>query len=170
MSYDYYSAGSDIAGPTAPINGFKENKYFFDITSTYEDYAKVLPKNKIIMGIPFYGRDWAVENGSKIQSRTFPAEDPANYSAINTYAYLKTDKDLKPENCQWDEYALQTWCWYTEARTQTDHQVWLEDNKSLNIKFNFAQNHGFPGVAIWALEFDKNYPDLWTLITSKFTK
>lgn len=170
MSYDYYGASSDIAGPTAPMKGFKENKYFFDISTTYEDYLHHIPKNKIIMGIPYYGWDWAVEDGKKIQSKTFANSDPQNYSAVISYARAREEKNLKPQNCQWDNYAEQPWCWYTDRKTQTDHQVWFENNNSIAVKFDFAKNQNLAGIAIWTLGFDKNYPDLWNLIQNKFKK
>jgi spore germination protein YaaH len=169
MSYDYYGASSDIAGPTAPIKGFKENKFFFDITTTYEDYLKYIPKEKIIMGIPYYGWDWAVEDGKKIQSKTFPDSDQKNYSATISYGRMREDKDLKPQNCKWDDYAQQSWCWYTD-KNNIDHQVWFEDNKSITVKFDFARDKNLAGIAIWTLGFDNNYPDLWNLIKNKFTK
>src|SRR5205814_213263 len=103
--------------------------YFFDVQTMYEDLQKDLPKNKIIMGIPYYGWDWAVVEGKKIQSKTYPQSDPKNYAAVVSYARAKENSDLKPSQCQWDDYALETWCWYT--KDGVDHQVWLEDSKSI---------------------------------------
>lgn len=166
MSYDYYGASSEIAGPVAPMKGFKENKYFFDVQTSYEDYLKVVPKEKIIMGIPYYGWDFAVVDGKKIQSKTFPQDDPKNYAAVMSYGRMKESADLKPNQCQWDDYALATWCWYT--KDDVDHQVWLEDNKSLGIKFDFAEQKNLGGIAIWVLGYDKDYPDLWNMLKGKF--
>ncbi len=170
MSYDYYGIGSDIAGPIAPMKGFSENKYFFDVTTTYADYLKFIPKNKIVMGVPYYGWDWAVEDGKTIQSKTFPSDDPKNYAAVISYARTRESKDLKKNQCTWDEYALETWCWYTDPKTKTDHQVWLEDNKSIETRFNFARSNNFSGIAIWVLGYDKDYPDLWNMLQAKFSK
>lgn len=168
MSYDYYGQASSIAGPTAPMKGFTENKFFFDITTTYKDYHKYIPKEKIIMGVPYYGWDWAVQNGKKIQSKTYPPDDPKNYAAVISYSRMRSEKNINSNNCLWDEYALQTWCWYKDEKN-TEHQVWLEDNKSINIKFDYMKNQNFSGIAIWTIGFDKNYPDLWSMIQNKFT-
>jgi len=170
MSYDYYGLTSDIAGPTAPINGFLENKYFFDITTTYQDYLKYIPRNKIIMGIPYYGWDWAVVNGAKIQSKTLPISNPNNYAAVISYARARTDKDLLPTQCQFDDYALQPWCWYTDKKTGVDHHVWFENNKSIEIKYDFAKKQNLLGVAIWTLGYDKDYSDLWDIMKNKLGK
>lgn len=168
MSYDFYGENSDIAGPISPMKGFKENKIFFDMETMYEDFAKVLPKEKIIMGVPYYGWDWAVEDGKSINSATLPKDDPDSYAAVISYARAREEKLLKPKQCIWDEFALETWCWYT--KNGIDHQVWLADNKSIATRFDFANKQNFGGIGIWVLGFDKNYPDLWEMIGQKFTK
>ena len=170
MSYDYHGASSDIAGPGSPMKGFKDNKYFFDIETTYKDYLKFIPKEKILMGVPHYGWDWAVTDGKKINSTTLPQSDENSYAAVMSYARMKEDANLKPNQCKWDDYALSTWCWYKDTKTGIDHQVWLEDERSIGIKYEFAQEQGFAGVAIWVLGYDKDYPDLWKKIKSVFTR
>ncbi|MGE5042350.1 MAG: glycosyl hydrolase family 18 protein [Candidatus Levyibacteriota bacterium] len=167
MSYDYYALGSDIAGPVAPMKGFKENKFFFDVETTYEDYLKFIPRNKLIMGIPYYGYDWAVERGSKIQSKTLPSNDPNSYAAVISYARFREDKDLKKDQCFWDDYALSPWCWYTDDK-KIDHQVWFEDNRSIAEKYKYAKKSNFAGIAIWTLGYDKQYPDLWQVLDKTF--
>lgn len=169
MSYDYYGISSDIAGPVAPMHGFKEGKYFFDVTTTYADYLKYIPSKKLVMGVPYYGWDWAVVDGATINSRTFAQSDPRNYAAVLSYARMRENKNLKPTNCHWDAYALETWCWYTDPETGVDHQVWFEDNKSLGIKFDYLNKQGLSGTAIWILGYDKNYPDLWDIMQEKFS-
>lgn len=168
MSYDYSGISSEIATPPAPMTGFKENKFYFDATTTYEDYLKVIPKEKIIMGIPHYGWDWAVESGSRIQSKTLPENNPDNYQAVISYARARENKDFKKSQCKFDDYALQPWCWYTDKKTKVDHQVWFEDNKSIGIKYDFAKKQDFSGIAIWVLGYDKDYPDLWNMMIDKF--
>ncbi len=169
MSYDYYASNSEIAGPVAPMNGFAENKYFFDVATTYTDFLKVIPASKILMGVPYYGWDWAVVDGKTIQSKTLPESDPNNYSAVLSYARMRENKDLKSNRCTWDEYAKETWCWYTDSKN-IDHQVWFEDNKSIGLKFDFAKKNNFAGIAIWTLGYDNGYPDLWNLLLNTFSK
>jgi spore germination protein YaaH len=167
MSYDYYSNNSQTAGPVAPMHGFAQGKYYFDVTTTYENFAKRLPKDKITMGIPYYGWDWAVEDGKAIQSKVLSQSDPNSYTAVISYARMRKDKDLNPQNCQWDTYAEEKWCWYTD-KTGTDHQVWLEDDQSISIKFNYAKQQNFQGIAIWNLGYDSSYPDIWNLAAASF--
>ncbi len=170
MSYDFYGSYPEIAGPIAPMTGFKENKFFFDVTTMYEDLEKFIPKEKIVMGVPHYGWDWAVENGKKIQSATLSQSDPDSYAAVLSYATTRENKNLKKNQCYFDEYALEPWCWYTDPVTNIDHQVWFEDEKSIGIKYDFANKQNFGGVAIWVLGYDKNRPELWEMMNDKFSK
>lgn len=167
MSYDYYGQAADIAGPIAPMRGFKDNKYFFDVETTYEDYRKYIPAEKIVMGIPYYGWDRAVENGKIINSPTFPSDHADNYAAVISYARGRETTDFKKTDCKWDEVAQETWCWY--KKDAVDHQVWLADNKSIQIRFDYAKKQNLGGISIWVLGYDKNYPDLWDMIEQKFT-
>ncbi|HVA96053.1 MAG TPA: glycosyl hydrolase family 18 protein [Candidatus Acidoferrales bacterium] len=170
MSYDYYGESSDIAGPIAPMNGFKQGKYFFDVTTTYADYEKVIPKNKLIMGVPYYGWEWAVVAGKTINSQTFPASDPDSYAAVISYARARSDSDLTPKQCQWDAVAEESWCWFTDKTTKTDHQAWIADNRMIQTRFDFAKKQDFAGIAIWTLGLDKQYPDLWDQLVTTFGK
>lgn len=170
MSYEYYGAGADIAGPVAPMKGFKEGKYFFDVETTYEDYLKVLPKEKIIMGVPYYGWERAVEDGQTINSLTFPADNERNYAAVISYARARESKDIKKNQCKWDDVAQETWCWFRNQETGVDHQIWRADNRSIDIRFDHANKQNLGGIAMWTLGYDKQYPDLWDMISNKFTK
>lgn len=166
MSYDYYGTSADIAAPGAPMKGFKEEEYFFDVTTTYEDYLKFMPKEKILMGVPYYGWDRAVVEGKTKKSETFPFDDPKNYAAVISYGRLQEEKNLT--NCTWDELAASRWCWYTNKETGVDHQVWIEDEQSLGIKYDFVKEKDLTGVAIWVLGYDKDRLELWELMQKKF--
>lgn len=168
MSYDYYAQNSSVAGPVAPMNGFKEGKYFFDVSSTYANFLNYLPKTKLLMGIPYYGWEWAVENGSTIDSSTFPSGNPNSYAALISYARSREDADLKPSQCQWDTYSEETWCWFTDKQTGVDHQAWIIDNRMIQTRLDYTNQQDFAGIAIWTLGLDKNYPDLWNEIDKTF--
>lgn len=170
MSYEYYGGSSDIAGPIAPMKGYKEGAYFFDVETTYEDYLKVIPKEKIVMGIPYYGWEWAVEDGKTKNSLTFPSDHENNYAAVISYARAREGKDLVRKQCQWDTLAQETWCWYNDKKSGVDRQIWLADNRSIQTRYTYAKQKDFGGVAIWTLGFDKNYSDLWDMLRNIFGK
>jgi len=173
MSYDYYSGSSDLAGPEAPISGYvaspsaSQKSFVFDVDTTYSDYLKIVPKDKLIMGVPYYGWDYPVDDNTTTLSNVLPQNDQNGYAEVISYGRAKADKDLT--NCRWDDLAKQTWCGYTDSNN-IQREVWLEDNKSIGIKFDFANAHNLGGIAIWTLGYDKQYQDLWDLIKSHFTQ
>ena len=122
------------------------------------------------MGIPYYGWEWAVENGSTINSATFSSESPNNYTAIISYARSREDSDLKQNQCQWDTISEETWCWFTDKQTGVDHQAWIVDNRMIQTRFDYAKKQNIAGVAIWTLGLDKQYPDLWDKLQTTFGK
>ncbi len=175
MSYDYYSGTSDLAGPVAPMGGYiaspsaQQKSYFFDVNTTYMDYLKVVPKEKLVMGVPYYGWDYPVEDNTIPLSKVLHQNDQNGYAEVVSYGRARTDTDLKNSNCQWDDIAKATWCAYTDSN-KIQREAWLEDNKSVEIKFDFAKTNNLGGIAIWTLGYDKDYPDLWNLIKNYFTK
>lgn len=168
MSYDYYATNSDTAGPVAPMYGYKQGKFLFDVSTTYQDYLSKLADNKIIMGVPYYGWDWPVEDGKEYMSKTLDQNDQNGYPAVMSYGRMRQDSDITPSQCQWDNLADEHWCSYTDS-SQISHQVWLEDDQSIGIKFDFANQQNLGGIAIWTLGYDKNYPNLYDLIDREFT-
>lgn len=170
MSYDYYGSTADIAGPVAPMSGFASGKFFFDIETTYTDFLKMIPKEKVIMGIPYYGWDWAVKRADILQSATLPPTDPNNYAAIVSYARSLGDPHYDPTqtNCEWDVDAEEELCWYTEHGI--GHQAWFENDRSLQVKYTYARMQNLSGIAIWALGYEGDYQYPWDLLQNNFSK
>lgn len=168
MSYDYYGQNAQVSGPTAPLYGFKQSKYFFDVATTYEDYVQFIPKEKLVMGVPYYGWERTVLDGKTVMSRTYDVSSANNYSAVISYTRARESKDLVKKQCQWDALALETWCWFTDKQTGLDHQAWLADDKSVQARFDYANKQKLAGIAIWTLGQDKGYSNLWNKITSTF--
>jgi spore germination protein YaaH len=167
MTYDYYNASSDVAGPDAPMNGFASHRFVFDVTTAYHDYLQVIPRSKIVMGIPYSGWDWAVRKRTAALSRVLPSSDPNSYAAILSYGRMRQFGDLAPAKCQWDQAAEETRCQYVDRRGVL-HQVWFEDNRSIAVKYSYAKANAFAGIAIWVLGYDSKYPDLWSILRRTF--
>lgn len=177
MAYDFATAGSDNAGPTAPLYGYKEGKYWYDISTAVNDFLAQMPKDKLILGLPWYGYDFpVVEPSDKPQKdngyysyywyrgykyRYYVAR-PQAYAA--TYASAKDSVEAAQEG--WDNYAQVGWKAYKE--NDGWRMVYLDDVRSLGIKYDFAKQKGLGGVGMWALGFDDGKGELWQLLEQKF--
>lgn len=168
MSYDYYTPGSDVAGPVAPIHGRGE-RYFFDMTTTYDEYSQAVPAAKILMGVPLYGYDWPVDDNSKPLPHVLEQGDHNGFAEVVSYRRMKTEPNLSGQNCHWDDSAEETWCDYLDPRTNVQRRAWLEDDSSIAAKFDMAKQRQLGGVALWTLGFAGPDPQPWKMLRQAFT-
>jgi len=162
MAYDFYYPGSEKAGPAAPLYGFNEGKgpFWYDVSTAVTDFLKVADPNKIIMGVPYYG--W-----------NYPAQSPAPNSDRVARAFATTNAKASDNNLLsvtpvggWDSQAQVSWRGYWDNSGW--HVVYMEDEKSLSLKYEFAKKQGLAGVGIWALGFDSASDRFWSLLSSTF--
>lgn len=158
MAYDYIRQNSVRAGPVAPLSG-SPDKYEYDVTSTVKDFLSLIPKEKIILGVPFYGYDWPTFDNTPMSEAR---KDSANYgsSAISSYKRsmeLVKEKNLKIE---WDEDGQVPWFAYKDTEKSTWREVYFENEKSLSKKLELLISNDLSGIGIWALGYDGNDPIL----------
>lgn len=143
MGYDEHYAGGNVAGSVASIDFVEDG-----IVRTLEE----VPSNKVINAIPFYTRIWATQEGNvKADSVGMGAAD--NFVANNGIIPV------------WDEITCQN---YGEVQIDnTLYQVWLEDERSVEVKLNVMDKYKIAGVAGWKLGLEK--PSIWDLIANYVT-
>lgn len=169
MAYDFAVAGADEAMPTAPLNGYKEGKYWYDIETAVHDFLTQMPAEKLVLGLPWYGYNYLVyEPGVKAETRPWyswrgkPATQPYSI-ALET---LKDHQDTVKEG--WDSAGKVTWKAYYVSETDTWRMIFLDDPKSLAIKYDFAKAKNLGGVGMWALGFDEGKTEMWTTLAQHF--
>lgn len=176
MAYDFATGSADEIMPTAPLYGHKEKKYWYDIATAVEDFLKVMPREKLILGLPWYGYNYPViEPGVKVarykgyyysywwKKRKYTAFQRVPAKA-QTYASVLSDIDEEREG--WDDYGKVGWRAYREGGIW--RMIFLEDTKSLGIKYRFAKESSLLGVGMWALGFDSGRSELWDLLAREF--
>lgn len=135
MGYDEHYAGSEEAGSVASID-YVENGI--------EQTVKQVPANKVINAVPFYTRIWET-TGDSISSQAVGMEMAEEYVRAHNI------------DVEWDDAACQNYGEYKEGDSL--YQVWLEDEKSIQVKLNIMDKYGIAGVAAWRLGFEK--PAIW---------
>lgn len=168
MAYDFAQAGSDKAMPTAPLSGHKQGKYFYDIMTAVDDFLKVMPEDKLILGVPYYGYNYPVYE-PKIK-----AETTYYYNGV-AQTYTDAQENLNEKNPEiadyftgWDKDGQVGWKAYFDDYSGSWRMLFLEDERSLKLKYAFAKEKGLSGVGIWALGFDSNRKELWNLLRKEF--
>jgi spore germination protein len=172
MAYDFSVKGSKSAQPTAPLYGHKEGKYYYDIATAVEDFLKVMPAEKLILGVPYYGYNYLVYE-PQVKAATRPAHSWRGKPAVQTYEIAQANVNANMTGINdykegWDNEAQVGWRAYKLSSSDTWRMIFVEDERSLGIKYDFAKSQNLGGVGIWALGFDNGHTELWTLLSSKF--
>lgn len=141
MAYDQFYRGSTSAGSVAGLpwadGGIQE----------FLSYG--IARDKIILGIPYYVREWKLDAAGALQgNRTVLMKDiPALLAS-------------KPVKQTWDTTYGQYRVEYQEDGFT--YVFWLEDTATVKARLDVAKKYDIAGVAAWRLGYDPS--DLWTMI------
>lgn len=138
MAYDYTSSGSPDPGPIAPYWWVDEVLYYG---------TRHFDPRQIYLGVPFYGRDWNLDDGPPAQSLTYTQvmERAAEHESVGGFS----EDDRSP------------WLKYTDDDGE-EHEVWYENSFSLEAKLKLAQEYEVGGFAAWRIGHED--PDAWRVI------
>lgn len=162
MAYDYYWNGSSFAGPVSPLYSMMGiYDYSFSKTTSYYQ-SQGVENEKLVLGVPYYVRQWATENQYAPSART-------GYGTAYTYRYIKSNSSgyYSSENLHIEPNSLSP---YYAYQNNGWHQCFMDNVYSLGKKYDQVNRRGLAGIGIWALGYDNGYTELWDLIANKFTK
>jgi len=107
-----------------------------------------------MMGMPLYGYDWTLPyvRGGKFAKSFSPLK--AVELALRYGVSIKYDKASQAP-----------WFRYTDEQGK-QHEVWFEDARSIQAKFDLVKELGIRGFYYWVLGND--FPQNWLLINDNF--
>lgn len=119
------------------------------------EYAlSVMPAEKIFLGFQIYARDWLVPHVQGQEAETFSPQE-AIRRAVKYGASI-----------QYDTTAQSPFFRYVDEQGQR-HEVWFEDARSAQAKFDMVKQYNLRGISYWALGYP--YPQNWALLNDNFT-
>ncbi|KAL2481193.1 Glycosyl hydrolase family protein with chitinase insertion domain [Abeliophyllum distichum] len=162
MNYDYHGAWDTSAtGAQAALFDSKTN-----ISTSYGLGSWIksgVPKSKLIMGLPLYGRTWTLKD-PKSHGVGAPAIDvgPGDQGVLTFAEIQQFNRDHKAKV----EYDLESVSMYSVAGT-----AWIgyDDTPSVTVKISYARALGIRGYFFWAVHGDykwkisKRASQLWRL-------
>lgn len=161
MAYDFHQRSSPQAGPVAPLFGGDEY-WDSDINQHLADFLQIVPSEKILLGIPFYGYEWQTTSRDS-QAHTFPKTGAtASFKRVNQIKQQAEELSVE-EN--WNEQALSPYLSYLEEGEI--FVIYYEDSRSLSYKLDYVNQLDLGGIAIWALGYEGNSREYWDVISRK---
>lgn len=146
MTYEWgYTYGPPMA--VAPIN---------QVRRVVEYALTEIPAEKINLGIPNYGYDWPLPYEKGVTRAATVGNIQAVRIAVEQGAAIG-----------FDELAMSPFFTYTDRESGVLHEVWFEDVRSLQAKFDLIREYGLRGCGYWQIMqwFRAN----WLLLAENFT-
>lgn len=145
MTYEWgYTMGPPMA--VAPLNMVRR---------VVEFAVTEIPPEKIILGIPNYGYDWALPYVRGVTRARSLGTLEAVQLAIDHGVAIQFDETAQSPYFRYWQYGIQ-------------HEVWFEDVRSLQAKFSLVKEFGLSGVGYWQLM--RYYRANWLLLRNNFEK
>lgn len=178
MAYDFHGAFDPITGHNAGLfaNKADPQDQKFNTASVAEIYANTwsVPKSKIMVGIPYYGRGWGnVAATEKVKGLPglFTAgsatvhgqwDDSGQFSGTNPYSLLKTWASNPDYTRYWDSEAKVPYLY----NSKTKEFFTYDDKESVQAKVDYINQNGFGGAIVWDLSGDTADHELGKVVSS----
>lgn len=150
MTYDFRVASVDrVAGHHANLFDNPDDQKQRSADRTVREFvAAGVPSNKLVMGVPFYGRGWAEvrPQGNGLYQAGKPLEGM-------DLAYGRLTLDVIGRNGFvrfWDPQAQAPYLWNPDRRTF----ITYDDPESLRLKSRYIRDRGLAGAMFWQYSED----------------
>lgn len=154
MGYDFFGSWSSVSGPTAPLTGGSYN-----ITNTvlvqYKNVTERTPE-KLILGVPYFGPHWTTSGKE---------ENATVLEYQGAVRFRNAAPGFESNGTLWSSKYNTSWYEYLSGFTQ--HQVWVDNDSSLSLKYDLAISKNLKGIGMWALGYDGARNELWDLLEDK---
>ncbi|HVE91425.1 MAG TPA: glycosyl hydrolase family 18 protein [Actinomycetota bacterium] len=135
MAYDQHNRLKPN-GPTAALPWVEDSVRYL---------LRSVPAPKVILGVPFYSRDWTDSAPPEVVFMKNAPERLRSRGATST----------------WDAQLGLTYATY--VRNGAEHRIWVEDERSLALKAALVDKYSLAGLAAWRLGFET--PSAWRAVT-----
>ncbi|NMC36301.1 hypothetical protein GYA49_04625 [Candidatus Beckwithbacteria bacterium] len=150
MTYDYHYPGSQVSGAVAPVGGVGIDSEF-DVETGIQKALEVIPKNKIILGIPLYGYEWETLTDYP-RSATIPSSGiTASNERVEEFLASCATCSAQIEANSQESYLI-----YYDQAYKTYHQIFYPDAQAIQEKIDLVEKYKLGGMAFWALGYEGN--------------
>ncbi len=134
-------------GPPQAISPINEMRKVLNYAIT------AIPRNKILMGFQIYARDWVIPHRDGQVAETLSMQGAiaraVKYNVVIRYDYVSQSPFYH----------------YTDEEGKA-HEVWFEDARSAQSKFDLVKEYDLRGISYWTLGYP--FPQNWVLLEDNF--
>jgi len=162
MGYEYLTGSAAQTGSNAPLDKPEGQ----DLAGDVERILGLVPADRVILGLPWYGRAWST-TGTEPRSDTrsgarWPFSVTINYRDAILQAALTGRYYDTVEESAWTVYPSRVQdC---QACRVTWRQLWYDDVDATGAKVRFAQEQELRGVGFWALGYQGSGDEMWSVL------
>ena len=180
MAYDIHGAFDPLTGHNAPLyeNSHDEDKDL-NVADTMNAYVETwqVPKAKLMMGIPYYGRGWGHVPGTELipglpgMFNTGAAtvkgawDDAKDFTGTNPWYVLKQKLNTGEYTRYWDSESHVPYL-YSET---TQEFLTYDDPQSIREKVDYINEQGFGGAILWDISGDTPEHELGHIVDDILT-
>lgn len=177
MAYDIHGAFDPLTGHNAPLfANTKDEDPKFNVSAAMNEYVNTwkVPKAKLMMGIPYYGRGWGHVPGTQIIAglpglfATGAAtvkgawDDVGQFTGTNPWYVLKQKLASGEYVRYWDSESRVPYL-YSASKQEF---LTYDDPQSIKEKVDYINQQGFGGTIIWDLSGDTPDHELGSIVKS----
>ena len=115
--------------------------------------VSAIPQSKIFLGMPNYGYDWTLPFDEKTSRARVIGNEEAVQIAITQNAAISFDEESQSP-------------YFRYYVNNKEHEVWFQDARSSNAKFDLVKKYNLAGVSYWTI-MKKSHPE-WQLLNATF--
>lgn len=160
MTYDFHGGWENVSGNNAPLyfdpKDPSPGATSFYVDAAVEGHLKAgVPKNKLILGMPFYGRGWTGCDGTDhglYQSCSGPSEGTWE-AGVFDFSHLEKDYINKNGYTRhWNDQAKVPYLYNPANKTFISY----DDVESIGYKTDYIKSKELAGAMFWELSSDRN--------------
>jgi chitinase len=169
MTYDFHGGWSERTNFNAPLYPSKSDpekdetiRKHFNVDSAVKAYlAAGIPPEKLVVGVPFYGRGWGgVKNvGDGLYQPHGPAPKGTWENGVFDYKDLAANYVGRSKR-YWHDEAKVPWLYDEKSGVMISY----DDAESLRLKAEYVNRQKLGGVMVWELSADDSRATLLTTL------